>query len=73
MNVFVTTNVGLGTVLLGNFREGATIFRRGGVTVEATNSHSDYFTKNLSMIRAEERLALATYRPSAFGVVTLTA
>ena len=46
------------------------MFRRGGVTVEATNAHSDYFVKNLLALRAEERLALACYRPAAFTVVS---
>ena len=37
--------------------------------MEASNSHGDYFTKNLTAIRAGERLALARYRPVAFTVV----
>jgi HK97 family phage major capsid protein len=46
------------------------IFRRRGISIEASNSHSDYFTRNLTAIRAEERLALAVYRPAAIGVVS---
>lgn len=59
-----------GTALVGAFKTAAQIFRKGGVRVEASNSHADYFIKNLVAIRAEERLALAVYRPSAFGTVT---
>jgi len=46
--------------------------QKGGLRVEASNSHDDFFIKNLVAIRAEARLALAVYRPAAFGtVVTL--
>ena len=68
--VTITTAVGAGTALVGAFRQAAQLFRRGGLTVEATNAHSDYFTKNLVAIRAEQREALAVYRPSAFTKVT---
>ncbi len=68
--VLVTTAIGSGTALVGSFSQAAQIFRRGGLTVEATNSHSTYFTSNLVAIRAEERLALAVYRPAAFTKVT---
>jgi HK97 family phage major capsid protein len=68
--VVVTTAIGAGTALLGAFDTAAQVFRRSGLTVEATNSHSDYFTKNLVAIRAEQRLALAVYRPAAFTLVT---
>ena len=37
-----------------------------------SNSHDDFFIKNLVAIRAEERGALAVFRPSAFGEVILT-
>lgn len=56
--------------LVGAFAQAAQLFRKGGITVEASNSHNDYFVKGLVAIRAEERLALAVYRPGAFGTVT---
>jgi HK97 family phage major capsid protein len=68
--VIVTTAPGSGTALLGSFGMAAQLFRRSGLTVEASNSHASYFTSDLVAIRAEERLALAVYRPSAFTVVT---
>lgn len=68
--VVPTTAMTLGTALVGAFATAAQVFRRGGLTVEATNSNEDDFKNNLVMIRAEERLALAVYRPPAFGTVT---
>jgi HK97 family phage major capsid protein len=68
--VVLSTVVGLGTALVGNFGQGAQIYRRGGVSIEATNSHSDWFAKDISMLRAEERLGLGVYRPAAFTAVS---
>jgi HK97 family phage major capsid protein len=68
--VAITKTIAAGTALVGAFRGASQIFRNGGVRVEATNSHADFFVKNLWAIRAEERLALAVYHPSAFGTVT---
>ena len=58
------------TAFVGAFKLGAQVFRRQGITVETTNSNVDDFVKNLITIRAEERLALAVYRPLAFCTVT---
>lgn len=68
--VAVSPVITAGTALVGAFRTAAQIFRKGGINVAITNSHQDYFIKNLVAIRAEERLALAVYRPGAFGEVT---
>lgn len=68
--VVVTPRMPAGTAVVGNFAVGGQIFRKGGITVEATNSNNDDFVKNLVTIRAEERLLLAIYRPNAFGIVT---
>lgn len=68
--IIVTSAIGAGTALVGAFDTGAQIWRRSGITVEASNSHSTYFQNNLVMIRAEERLGLAVYRPTAFVKVT---
>jgi len=66
VTVIVTREAIHGFPLVGAFREGATLWRKGGLTVEASNSHSDYFRKDLTAIRAEERLALTVLRPKAF-------
>jgi HK97 family phage major capsid protein len=70
VRVVPTTAITAGTALVGAFQTGAQLFRKGGLRVEASNSHSDFFVKNLTAIRAEERAALAVYRPGAFGEVT---
>jgi HK97 family phage major capsid protein len=68
--VALSNTVGLGTALVGAFDSAARLYVRGGVTVEASNSHSNYFTTNLVALRAESRAALAVFRPSAFTAVT---
>jgi HK97 family phage major capsid protein len=68
--VAVTPSIAANLGLVGDFRGSAQVFRKGGLRVEASNSHSDFFVKNLVAIRAEERLALAVYREAAFGTVT---
>jgi HK97 family phage major capsid protein len=70
LSVAPTPAIVLGTALVGAFGTMAQFFRRGGLRVEASNSHQDFFIKNLVAIRAEERGALAVYRPGAFGKVT---
>jgi HK97 family phage major capsid protein len=56
--------VGAGTALVGNFGQAAQVWRKGGLSVEASNCHSNYFQVNLVALRAEERLAWrSTARP----------
>lgn len=68
--VVPTTSMPANTALVGAFRQASQVFRKGGLTVEASNSHADFFQRNETAIRAEERLLLAVYRPGAFGTVT---
>ena len=70
--VVVTEAMAAGQALVGSFQMAAQVFRRTGLTVEASNSHSDFFKRNLTAIRAEERLALAVYRPEAFATADLS-
>ncbi len=68
--VVVTTAMVANTALVGAFAKASQVFRKGGITVEASNSHADFFQRNEVAIRAEERLILAVYRPGAFGAVS---
>lgn len=68
--VAVSSAITENTALVGAFSTMAQVFYRGSLTVEASNSHSDFFQKNLTAIRAERRLALAVYRPEAFHIIT---
>ena len=69
-HVALTSMITANTALVGAFGTAAQLFRKGGLRVDVSNSHSDFFVKNLTAIRAEERIALAVYRPAAFGTVT---
>lgn len=68
--VVPTTAMPVGTALVGAFSEASQVFNKGGLVVEASNSHADFFQRNLTAIRAETRCLLAVYRPGAFGVIT---
>jgi HK97 family phage major capsid protein len=68
--VVVTPSIVANTGLTGAYNSAAQVFRKGGVRVEASNSHSDFFIRNLTAIRCEERAALAVYRPAAFSKIT---
>lgn len=68
-----TTAVDQGTILLGAGKAGATVYRKGGVRVEASNVDGEDFTHNRFTVLAEERLTLAVRRPDAFVNLTLSA
>jgi len=70
--VYVTSAIGAtkGTALVGN-SEAAQVWNRGGMRVEATNSHASNFVLDLSVIRAERRLGLCVHRPQGFVEVRL--
>lgn len=66
-------SVSAGTAVVGAYNAGATVYQREGITVYTTDSHADYFVRNLVAILFEERLGLAVIFPTAFVVVTLKA
>lgn len=55
-----------GKFLTGAFRLGAQLFDRWVARVQLSTENEDDFVNNLVTILAEERLALAVYRPEAF-------
>lgn len=55
-----------GTFLTGAFRLGAQLFDRWMARVQLATENEDDFFNNLVTILAEERIALAVYRPEAF-------
>lgn len=64
--VVATQAMTVDTALVGAFRMGAQIFDREDANVVISTENQDDFIKNMVTIRAEERLALAVYRPEAF-------
>lgn len=65
--VVTTKAIAIDTFLTGAFKMGAQLFDRWDARVEVGYVNDD-FTRNLVTILAEERLALAVYRPEAFVV-----
>jgi len=61
-----------GTGLIGDFSK-AVLWDREQTTVTMTDSHSDFFVRNLVAILAEERLAFGVTRPTGFCTVALAA
>jgi HK97 family phage major capsid protein len=64
--VVETTAMNAGEFLVGAFNMGAAIYDRQAVTIRVSESHEDFFIKNLLAILCEERIALVVYRPQAF-------
>lgn len=56
-----------GTAIVGDFKEGVTLFDRGVSDVFVTDSHSDFFIKNILVILAEGRYKSALTDPLALA------
>lgn len=72
LRTVVTSAVAAGTAVVGAFNQAGTVYRKGGVRVESTNSDAGKFTSNIITTRIEERVALAVRIPSAVVKVTFT-
>ena len=70
--VITTPSMPQGTILTGYF-DSSTIqtARREGISMQMTNSNGTDFVNGNVTIRAEERLGLLVYRPSAFELIQL--
>lgn len=64
--VVATQAIKVDKFLCGAFQQGAQVFDRWQARVEVATENEDDFVKNMVTILAEERLALAVYRPEAF-------
>lgn len=64
VRIVLSNNMTAGKFAIGAFDQAAVVYNRQGATVEMGFINDD-FQKNLISIRAEERLALATEKPSA--------
>lgn len=59
------------TTLVADWAMGAGIFDRMTTTIRQSDSHDDFFVKNKVAVLAEERLALAVFRPDFFVNTTI--
>jgi HK97 family phage major capsid protein len=69
LRVVVTPAMTENTVLIGDFRK-AVVADRMQATLFVTDSHNDWFARNLLAILAEERLGFGVLDPEAFCTVT---
>jgi HK97 family phage major capsid protein len=60
--------VDAGAPVVGDWAQ-ATLYVREDVSITATDSHSDFFVRNMIAVLAEGRYALAVQRPDAFCTV----
>jgi HK97 family phage major capsid protein len=67
------SSITAGNAYVGDFSQGLTLFDRGVSDVFVTDSHSDFFIKNLLVILAETRVKAAITEPLALCECTVAA
>lgn len=72
LRIVQDVNVAQGAPVVADWRQ-AILYVRDSVNVLATDSHADFFVRNLVAILAEGRYAVAVPRPQAFVVADITA
>jgi HK97 family phage major capsid protein len=61
-----TNTMPVGHFMVGAFNLAAQVFDREDANVQVSSVDGDNFVKNMTTIRAEERIALAVFRPQSF-------
>ena len=72
LNTIVTPNITQGTILVGSFKQGASVITKAGEGARleiVTGDHDDAIYNRVTVV-VEERLALAVRRPKAFVKIT---
>lgn len=70
--VVESESIAAGRGLVGDFRK-AVLWDREQAAISVTDSHADFFIRNLVAVLAEERVAFGVTRPKAFCEIDLTA
>jgi HK97 family phage major capsid protein len=70
LRVLKAQAITLGKALVGDFANYIELSTRRGIDVQVSNSHADFFINGKLAVRADTRVALVVYRPSAFTQVT---
>jgi len=70
MRVVLTTTMTENSALVGNFARAAKGWVREGPSFDVAPSSGDEFKTNVTLFRAEERIALEVVRPEALCVIT---
>lgn len=73
LRVVPTQAIAKGTMVIGAFKLGGSVIRKGGRVIDMTNSDGTDFDKGVVAFRPSERLALAVRYPAAFVKLTVTA
>jgi HK97 family phage major capsid protein len=69
LRVVVTPAMTENTVLLGEFRQ-AVLWEREGITLSVSDSHDNFFVRNLLAVLCEGRWAFGVLDPEGFSTVT---
>ena len=70
LRVVPVASIPPGVAFVGDFQNGITWFDRSSASVYMSDSHSDYFIRNLFVVLAEQRSAFALTEPAAIVAVS---